>query len=213
MKNKTINSLSIIATAIALVAVPFAASAATVSRNLAVGMSGADVSSLQTFLSHDDLYYPDGVVTGYFGPLTKAAVVNFQTYNNLPKTGQIDAATLPVLDAKMALDGNGGPKAIISGVGVVAIPNSALIKFDTNEPAQGLVYFSTKPLAITEHWNSVDVVANMVATDKDFHTSQGIVIKNLQPKTTYYYMVSATDKYNNVSVSMPGVFVTPNATN
>ena len=197
------------AATVLLATAPFIASAATVSRNLTVGMSGADVSSLQTFLSHDDRYYQDGVATGHFGPLTKVAVQNFQTYNNLPKTGEIDAATLPVLKAKMVLDGNGGPKAMISGVSVVAQDDTALISFDTDKAAQGLVYFSTKPLAITEHWNSVDVVGNMVAADNDFHYAESIVIKNLKPNTMYYYMVQATDKDNNVSTSLPDTFVTP----
>ena len=116
---------------------------------------------------------------------------------------------MPVLKAKMVLDGNGGPKAMISGVSVVAQDDTALISFDTDKAAQGLVYFSIKPLAITEHWNSVDVVGNMVAADNDFHYAESIVIKNLKPNTMYYYMVQATDKDNNVSTSLPDTFVTP----
>jgi len=47
--------------------------------NLKVGSTGADVTALQEFLKgQGSSIYPEGLVTGYFGPLTKAAVTKFQ---------------------------------------------------------------------------------------------------------------------------------------
>ncbi|MDP3883142.1 MAG: peptidoglycan-binding protein [Candidatus Staskawiczbacteria bacterium] len=47
--------------------------------NLSIGMSNDDVSCLQTFLkSQGSDIYPEGLVTGYFGSLTKNAVIRFQ---------------------------------------------------------------------------------------------------------------------------------------
>lgn len=45
---------------------------------LSAGMSGEEVSVLQGFLAADPEIYPEGLVTGYFGPLTEKAVQKFQ---------------------------------------------------------------------------------------------------------------------------------------
>ena len=46
-------------------------------KNLALGAKGDDVKALQQLLK-DEGVYPEGLVTGYFGLLTKAAVIRFQ---------------------------------------------------------------------------------------------------------------------------------------
>ncbi len=64
------------------VAVAFSAtvaSAATYTRDLTIGSSGADVSSLQaTLVSKGKLVMPAGVSMGYFGSLTKTALASYQ---------------------------------------------------------------------------------------------------------------------------------------
>lgn len=42
------------------------------------GNRGVEVSALQTFLAKDKTLYPEGLVTGYFGPATWKALMNFQ---------------------------------------------------------------------------------------------------------------------------------------
>ena len=66
-----------------LMILPNISSADTLYRQLQVGSRGADVSSLQTFLAEDPSVYPQGLVTGYFGFLTKSAVSNFQSNNGM----------------------------------------------------------------------------------------------------------------------------------
>lgn len=46
-------------------------------RDLHRGLTGEDVSRLQQFLV-DNEYYPEALISGYFGPLTRAALVRFQ---------------------------------------------------------------------------------------------------------------------------------------
>ncbi|MCD6568982.1 peptidoglycan-binding protein, partial [bacterium] len=48
------------------------------STDLKYGMRGDAVKTLQEGLKQDPSVYPEGLVTGYFGPLTKAAVIRFQ---------------------------------------------------------------------------------------------------------------------------------------
>ncbi|MEW5805279.1 MAG: peptidoglycan-binding protein [Patescibacteria group bacterium] len=47
-------------------------------KNLKQGMTDPEVNILQSGLAKDSAVYPEGLVTGYFGPLTKAAVIRFQ---------------------------------------------------------------------------------------------------------------------------------------
>lgn len=47
-------------------------------RDLTVGSQGDQVKKLQQCLAKDPQLYPDGTVSGSFGPLTKAAVIKFQ---------------------------------------------------------------------------------------------------------------------------------------
>ncbi|MBI3813093.1 MAG: SPOR domain-containing protein, partial [Nitrospinae bacterium] len=47
-------------------------------RNMKMGDRLEDVKNLQAFLKSDSSIYPEGFVTGYFGTMTKAAVIRFQ---------------------------------------------------------------------------------------------------------------------------------------
>ena len=47
-------------------------------KNLSIGMRSADVRRLQTLLASDKEIYPEGIVSGLYGPLTKKAVGKFQ---------------------------------------------------------------------------------------------------------------------------------------
>ena len=53
------------------------ATKATILRNLIAGDAGDDVTALQQLLLDEDVY-PEGLITGYFGSLTKQAVIRFQ---------------------------------------------------------------------------------------------------------------------------------------
>ena len=48
-------------------------------QNLYFGMENSQIYCLQEFLkSQGEDIYPEGLITGYFGPLTQAAVIRFQ---------------------------------------------------------------------------------------------------------------------------------------
>lgn len=66
--------------------------------DLAFGMQSNDVSRLQALLASDRSVYPEGLVTGYFGRLTREAVKRFQTRYGLPQVGRAG----PLTRAKLA---------------------------------------------------------------------------------------------------------------
>jgi peptidoglycan hydrolase-like protein with peptidoglycan-binding domain len=75
------------------------ASTAVFTRTLRKGESGADVRTLQTWLTDVGYSVPS---TGYFGSMTKAAVMQFQTAQNLtPATGVVGRATAASLLASV----------------------------------------------------------------------------------------------------------------
>lgn len=75
---------------------------AAFTRDLTLGSTGADVTELQTVLeSKGYLTIPAGTSKGYFGALTKAAVIKWQTAVGLPATGYFG----PMSRAKIAETG------------------------------------------------------------------------------------------------------------
>lgn len=64
-----------------------------ISSQLKLGSNGKEVQILQAALATDKTLYPSGVVSGYYGNLTKQAVVNFQNRYKLPATGDVDTGT------------------------------------------------------------------------------------------------------------------------
>ena len=71
------------------------------SRDLSIGMSGADVAALQSMF--EKLGYQTGGVDGYFGELTEAAVIAFQNrYGFYEPDGIVDYGVKQVLNTVMS---------------------------------------------------------------------------------------------------------------
>jgi peptidoglycan hydrolase-like protein with peptidoglycan-binding domain len=208
-----IKKIGLIAVSALIIATPFIASADALNRQLQVGMSGSDVSTLQTFLAGDATLYPQGIVSGYFGFLTKAAVSNFQSRNGLDAVGRVGPMTLPVLNLQIAQGMNSGAdinSAVITNVSISAGRNAATVGWTTSENAKGVVYYSTSPLSTYENIHSVNIGGSSAMTDTNFRTSQNVSLQGLTANTTYYYMVYTTDQAGNVSVTWPSTFQTSN---
>src|SRR3989344_1934723 len=62
------------------------------------GMKNNEVKELQIFLSQFRDIYPEGVVDGYYGPFTEAAVMRCQQKFGLPVTGKIGPNTIAALN-------------------------------------------------------------------------------------------------------------------
>lgn len=57
------------------------------SRTLTIGTRGEDVRTLQEFLANYTQFYPEKLVTGYFGPLTQAAIERFKAEYDIQEAG------------------------------------------------------------------------------------------------------------------------------
>ena len=58
------------------------------------GARGGNVINLQTFFRDNSDIYPSGLVTGYYGGLTKSAVLRFQAAYGLGQVGRVGPQTL-----------------------------------------------------------------------------------------------------------------------
>ena len=75
--------------------------------------------------------------------------------------------------------------------------NSAAITWQTNKPATSLVKYGLSPGDYTSE-----------AMDTTYSTSHQITLTNLNPNTTYYFIVNSTDAYGNSAQSSEHSFMT-----
>ena len=68
------------------------------------GTKNEEVRLLQEILATDSNIYPEGVISGYFGPLTKKAVRRFQERHGIEGVGEVGPQTQKVLNAFLKKD-------------------------------------------------------------------------------------------------------------
>ena len=73
-----------------------------ITRVLAMGDSGDDVIKLQAYLARDPELYLEAKVTGYYGPLTVAAVKRFQARHGITQVGRVGPQTMAKLNEMMS---------------------------------------------------------------------------------------------------------------
>ncbi len=72
---------------------------------LTTGSQGEEVRTLQKLLASDSTLYPEGLVTGVFGPLTENAVKRFQAKLKLEQVGIVGPQTLAKINEILAAAG------------------------------------------------------------------------------------------------------------
>lgn len=195
---------------------------AAITSQLDLGDRGSEVTELQTYLATNASIYPEGLITGYFGQLTKAAVERFQTTQGIisqgtPATtgyGRVGPQTMARINSLL---GSGGGQTswdtspILSNPTVQYSNTSATFAWTTNEPTQGQVYWSNTPLQFNEATGprQQPYVSGTLATDAGgLQTNHTVTVSNLQANTTYYYLVRGVDNVGNMSMVWPSFFRT-----
>ena len=97
--------------ALALV-LPSLALADTFTLHIAFGSTGTQVSSLQSILIQQGFLAATGP-TGYFGPLTRVALMNFQKNKGIDQTGEVGPLTRGALNALGSLSTGNANQALI----------------------------------------------------------------------------------------------------
>ncbi|MBI2055034.1 MAG: peptidoglycan-binding protein [Candidatus Sungbacteria bacterium] len=101
--------------------IPAVAAGAGISRDLTVGAKGDDVKSLQEFLAKDKAVYPEGIVSGYFGAFTRAAVAKFQKREGIsPAAGYVGPKTRSRIDQMLGAVSSISPAPIAAPQGNLA---------------------------------------------------------------------------------------------
>lgn len=180
------------------------------SSQLDFGEKNSDVTNLQEFFADNSAIYPEGLVTGYFGGLTKNAVVKFQAEYGLAQVGRVGPMTQEKINNLIST--GGWTMADISGPAISSVVktvsnNSATFVWNTDEMASAKAYYSTSPLTMIEgNINSSGfMITSGYAANNDgtARMSQQITFSNLNPNTKYYYVLVSTDLKGNVSLVGP----------
>jgi hypothetical protein len=226
-------SLIMLAMAFAFLASPAPTNAAIyLTQELQVGSTGAQVTALQEFLAADSSIYPQGLVTGYFGSLTRAAVMRFQARYGISQVGRVGPQTKAKINALGSLVGGGGSTSnglttgpIMSSIAVVTTTNTT-VYWTTNELTRAKLFYNTVPLAAAEA--SADfqepAISGSVLVDPAFALNHVFVLNTSSMATTtvggvatttpssipagtlFYFIAMSIDQNNNVTVSPMGSF-------
>lgn len=87
-------------------------------KTLQRGITGDEVKELQEFLKQFLDIYPEGLVTGYFGPLTEAAVKRLQEKSNIEAVGVVGPKTRAKLN-ELVISGTGSSGTVPPGLTTV----------------------------------------------------------------------------------------------
>jgi peptidoglycan hydrolase-like protein with peptidoglycan-binding domain len=225
IKKVTITSVLALMALLLSAGITQAATFVLLTGQLDYGQTSTNVTNLQTFLASSPSIYPQGRITGYFGPLTKSAVMNFQNAYGIAQVGRVGPQTLAkinsLISSGVGLTGAGGVNytnstiaPTIYSISLTPSRTSAFVSWVTDEPTTAKVYYSSTPFQMAEATSNFaePVITGGTTTQKTtaFQINQNVTIQNLQPNTLYYYMIEATDASGNLSYTWPRTFVTTN---
>ena len=200
----------------ALASTGVASAMSTITSSLDFGATGGNVTSLQQFLAADASVYPEGIVSGYFGSLTRAAVQRYQCKQGIvcggtaasTGYGRVGPRTLAAINA--SIGGVGDVSApIVSGILSATSSSSATFTWTSNEPARGTVYYSASPLAMLEGAVGVaPVIGGQTMSESAFGYNHVVTVSGLSPNTFYYVATKSDDASGNAQITWPMVVKT-----
>lgn len=221
IKTIIVTSVMVLALSLSSAGLTQAATFNLLTGQLDYGQTSTNVTNLQTFLASSPSIYPQGMVTGYFGPLTKSAVMNFQNAYGIAQVGRVGPQTLAkindLISSGIALTGgivygNNTIAPTIYSVSVSPLSTSALVSWTTDENTTAKVYYSSTPFQMAEATSNfakpVIIGGTTTPGTTIFQRSQNATMLNLQSHAMYYYMIEATDSDGNLSYTVPTTFTT-----
>lgn len=183
----------------------------TISQQLDVGSRGQDVRTLQTFLATNGSVYPQGIISGYYGPLTAAAVRNFQIGYELPPVGRVGPLTLALLNQMIT---NGTPidvnAPIVSSLRVAPSRTEAVVTWQTSETSYGSVHYDSMPIVIREISTAHEgpATSGSLVADSALGVQHSVTLTGLIPGRAYYLSTESRDLAGNSAVTLSQTFTT-----
>jgi peptidoglycan hydrolase-like protein with peptidoglycan-binding domain len=199
----------------ALLAVPFISSAATATpgasgcpvfyRSLYVGVSGSDVVALQQYLAAQG--YFNASVTGYFGPITQAAVAHWQAQGGVALYGGPGSGTFgPLSRAYFSRTcGGSGGGGTAQDIRINAPAGVSLSPGGIAEIRNGSVYFTLQSLTASSATIQVTPVGcwNWFPSDPEPAMRCMIAIMPIAPQTL---AVGQTYTSSNYSITLNQIY-------
>jgi peptidoglycan hydrolase-like protein with peptidoglycan-binding domain len=213
-KNATLGALLALSLVVSLSIGSLMAQAA-VTTQMSLGSTGADVTRLQTYLAANPELYPEGLITGYFGMLTQAAVQRFQSAQGIVSSGtpastgygRVGPMTMARLNQLM--DGGvvtqTGSVPVLGATSVQFGRTTATVSWSTNELTKGQVFFDLEGVRADEATGpgQQPYISGTLVADNTMSTNHTVTLSGLQANTTYFYVVRAIDSDSNISITWP----------
>lgn len=213
-----ISLVSALVTMALLATLTLRTASASIDMSLELGSRGTEVSELQAYLALDPTIYPEGLVTGYFGPLTQAAVVRFQARYGIAQVGRVGPITMARINSLMgsSIGGSADMHAplVTSSLreSVNNSDDSATLSWSTNESTNAWVHYGTDRITVMEatapHTQLTVVGADKVEFDASYSSTKRIELENLDEDETYHYAVIVADVSGNITIVGEGSFET-----
>jgi len=185
---------------------------AAITSELDLGSTGSQVTQLQQFLATNPLIYPERLVTGYFGPLTKAAVQQMQISYNIYPAGRVGPITIDKINSVLATGyGLDTIAPYISSVNLQTNRTSATVSLTTSENTRAQVYYDTVPLQVDESTRFFELAyisGNQASYTTNYMTSHTVNLQSLQPNTRYYYVARVVDPAGTATITSQYTFTT-----
>jgi peptidoglycan hydrolase-like protein with peptidoglycan-binding domain len=180
---------------------------------LNTGSKSSDVIVLQKFLASNSNIYPAGVVSGYYGSMTKAAVTQFQLAYGLSADGVSGPMTSSKINSLISYGAGIDLYApVLSSLSINESGTSANFSFNSNKPVKATIFYDTNPI----NWNSWDdsvqslalpAISGIAETDNTFSLTKQITLSNLSQNINYHYVLVLTDGSGNSTVTWPSTFM------
>jgi len=201
-------------------------------KQLRRGMTGDDVKLLQEFLATDPDIYPEGLISGYFGPMTERAVKKLQKRMCLDQVGNVGPQTLRRINelleegAGKSYGGEGGhvPAGLLRAPGIqqklcatstpdTTAPVISDVVATSTTATTTQIKWLTNEKANSKVWYStstpvVTTTSTAAVSSPDYVLNHSIALSGLTASTTYYYLVTSTDKSGNTTTSAEKSFTT-----
>ena len=145
-------------------------------------------------LATDSNVYPQGLVTGYFGSLSKAAVENFQAGYGIPVVGRVGPMTRARLNTiALSFTGVDTISPVISSPMATVSQNNAVVTWNTNELTRAKVYYEGGSIYLTEAVSQMAQpgISGTLAEVSALAMTHSITLPNLGSGRIYQFVIVA----------------------